>query len=71
MRRRAIIVILAVLAVAAAVAYMRRKRAAEDPQPAQIGTDDGSSHALGAADPGVAELRQAATEVRRAFQTGL
>lgn len=65
-----IVIIAAVLGVAAAGAYVRRRRAAQAPPPAQIGTDDGVTHIFEAEDPGVAELRQAALEVRRAFQTG-
>lgn len=69
MKPRAAVIVLAVLGLAGAAVYVRRKRAAA-PSPVQLGLQDGGEQSLAADDPGVAELRSAAADVRRGFEIG-
>jgi hypothetical protein len=70
-KSRAGIVILVVLGLAGAAVYARRKRAAAAPPPVRLGLADGGELSLAADDPGVADLRSAAADVRRAFEKGV
>ena len=70
MKSRTVVVILAVLGVAGAAVYARRKRAAAAPPPVLLGLEDGGEQSLAAGDPGVAELLNAAADVRRGFEIG-
>jgi len=64
---RAALIVLAVIGLAGAAVYVRRKRAAEALAAVQLGLEDGGEQLLSAGDPGAAELRSAATDVRRGF----
>ena len=58
----------AVVATAAAVATRRRRRPSPPAPAVQLGLTDGSTVRLAAGDPGVADLRARASEVRAALE---
>jgi len=59
-----------VAATVAGYVLWRRRKGEQDPAPAHIGLSDGTSEALNAADPAVAELRGLAADLRRSLEVG-
>ena len=70
MKLRTILIALFALGLAGAAVYVRRKRAAEALATVQLGSEDGGEQTLSAGDLGVAELQDAASALRRAFEGG-
>ncbi len=72
LRRRIRLFVIAVVALALVLAgaavYVRRKHAAHDSAPVQLGAREGASRDLSSSDPGVAAVRAAAAQVRAAFR---